>query len=170
MNAWTAGTLFAIGAAITTLVFGGFGARAEDPDAVTGASPVIDSGHPWMRGHAEGESGGMLTQWADELGLTAQQRSDIQIIVADYGTRFRELAELGKESAKRLLNTPPDDPEYYNRTQQTSAVAASSAAEIVMLLAELRGKLYAVLTPDQRQKLEDLRNAKHEAPPEENTG
>jgi Spy/CpxP family protein refolding chaperone len=111
----------------------------------------------------DGQPPEMITRWADEVGLSAQQRSDIQIITADYATRFRDLAKLGRDTASDLMQTPPDDASYPEKTQNASALAASSAAELVTLLAEMRGKLYSVLTAEQREKLHELLRSHRES-------
>jgi len=119
-------------------------------DSVTGASTDDCT----MHGHPNGDStAGMMTQFTDELGLTAQQKTDIQIITSDYGERFRDLAKLGRTSAEELLSMSPDDPAYREKTDEVSAMAATSAAETIVLLAEMRGKLHAVLTEAQRETL-----------------
>lgn len=141
-----------------TVLLCGF-AQAEDVDAVSGASAHTYSGsgqHPF------GDSDNAIAHFADELGLTGQQRTDIQIIIADYMPRYRDLAELGRDSAAGLLRLAPDSPEYVVETQKASATAASSAAELVTLLSEMRAKLYAVLSPEQRQKLQELIESRHQ--------
>lgn len=145
------------------LVAGSLGAETvlaeSEADSLTGASETLD-------GHCEAYSGyegrspeAMMSEFAGELGLTSQQQTDIQIIVSDYGVRFRDLARLGRQTAGELLNMAPDDPGYRAKTDEAAALAASNAAEVVVLLAEMRGKLHAVLTPDQRlllqQKLDE---------------
>jgi Spy/CpxP family protein refolding chaperone len=95
----------------------------------------------------------MLQQFKDEFGLTGQQQTDIQIIVSDYGERLRDIARLGRKSAEDLLATDPEDPAYRKTTDDAAALAANSAAETVVLLAEMRAKLHAVLTPEQREML-----------------
>lgn len=157
MNAWNA----LICGCLTALCLGAT-AQAQIPDLLSGASPdrVYGhySGHPGQFMPAE-----MFSGWADELGLTGQQRTDIQIILADYGPRFRDLTQLGRDTATKLLETPPDDAGYISMTQEASALAASSVAELITLLAEMRGKLYAVLTPEQRVQIEVLRQAHRDA-------
>ena len=135
-------------------------------DIVSGASTTTDTAN--LQDHAARFNG-----FADELGLTGQQRTDIQIIVSDYATRFGDLAKIGRTAAATLLNIEPTDPEYRTRTDETAALAATSAAESVILLAELRAQLYMILTPEQRgalqQKLEAARQKhidKHAAEPE----
>jgi Spy/CpxP family protein refolding chaperone len=153
---------------LAALLFGSTLSFAQIPDALTGASPVYSGDHSagqqhWMHQDGTDRFGEFRTKWADELGLTGQQQNDIQIIIADYAPRFRDLAQLGRDSGKALLETSPDDPAYIGMTQDASALAASSAAELVTLLAEMRGKLYSVLTPEQRDKLEALRQEHHDA-------
>jgi Spy/CpxP family protein refolding chaperone len=133
-------------------------AQAEDVDIVSGASPVYDSG---SFEHFTTD-GSKFTQFADELGLTGQQRTDIQIIIADYMPRYHDLGQLGRTTANELLNMAPDAPGYVEATQKASATAASSAAELVTLLSEMRAKLYAVLTVEQRAKLQELIDSHHE--------
>ncbi len=138
-----------------TLSLCSFVASAEDVDVdvVSGASSSYFSDS--MK-HRYGESGDAMMHWGDELGLTGQQRTDIQIIMADYMPRYRDLAKIGRETASGLMRISPDDPEYVDQTQKASATAASSAAELVTLLSEMRGKLYAVLGDEQWQKLQEL--------------
>ena len=140
-------------------------ASAEEVDVVSGASSshLSDS-----LKHRYGESGDTMMHWGDELGLTGQQRTDIQIIMADYMPRYRDLAKIGRETASSLMRMSPDDPEYVDKTQKASATAASSAAELVTLLSEMRGKLYAVLSDEQRQKLKELMESRSHAAHEEN--
>jgi Spy/CpxP family protein refolding chaperone len=146
------------GVAITALLlsFGGQGSWAGETDVITGASTA--TGHDFLSAWTseDGQPPEMITRWADELGLSAQQRSDMQIITADYVTRFSDLAKLGRETAQELMSTPPDDASYQAKTQNASALAASSAAELVTLMAEMRGKLYSVLTAEQRAKFHEM--------------
>lgn len=133
-------------------------AQSEDVDAISGASPSYDT-DSYQQFMDDG--GSKFNQFADELGLTGQQRTDIQIIIADYMPRYRDLAELGRDIAKELLSMAPDSPDYVDATQKASATAASSAAELVILLSEMRAKLYAVLTPEQRLKAQELIESRH---------
>jgi len=95
----------------------------------------------------------VMQQFAAELNITGQQQQDIQILTADYGQRLRDLAQLGRRSAERLLGTEPGSANYWTIAQEVSASAAANAAETVILLSELREKLSAVLTPGQRAEL-----------------
>ena len=139
-------------------------AGATDVDVVSGASSPHFS-DSMKFGH--GETDGPMAHWGDELALTGQQRTDIQIIISDYMPRYRDLVKIGRETASGLMRMSPDDPGYIDATQKASATAATSAAELVILLSEMRGKLHAVLSDEQRQKLQELLNARPHAPHEE---
>ena len=152
MRTWKVAAFLAIGGLIAL----GSQVSAADVDAVTSASPY---GHTGPHGDRNPE--GMMTRWTDELGLTAQQQSDLQIIMGDYAARLRDLAQLGRDTAKNLLQTAPDDPGYRALTDEASALAASSAAELIVLLSEMRGKLHSVLTPEQRQRFRELMESRH---------
>ena len=52
---------------------------------------------------------------------------------------------------------PPDAADYGDKSDAASAAAASVTAEFVTLLAEMRGKLFSVLTSAQRERLRELR-------------
>lgn len=131
---------------------------ANDVDITSGAS----SAHPAdSMPHQFGNGGDAFEKFGDELGLSGQQRTDIQIIIADYIPRYRDLAKLGRDTAAGLLSLDPTSSEYLDATQKASATAASSAAELVTLLSEMRAKLYAVLTAEQRQTFRDLIAARH---------
>lgn len=98
----------------------------------------------------------VMQRFAAELNITGQQQQDIRILTADYGQRLRDLAQLGRRSAERLLGTEPGADNYWTIAQEVSASAAASAAETVILLSELREKLSAVLTVQQRAELRRL--------------
>jgi Spy/CpxP family protein refolding chaperone len=116
-----------------------------------------------MHGMTDGSSPqDMLQQFAEELALTGQQQQDLQIIATDYAERFKDLGELGRRTAEDLLSVEPNDPTYRAKTDEASAIAANSAAEMVILLAEMRGKLYTVLTEAQRESLRQKIEAKRQ--------
>ncbi len=153
--------MLALSASLLMPVAGSLGAETElaESDAVTGASESLDGQCDAYAGHEGRSPEAMMSQFASELGLTSQQQTDIQIIMSDYGVRFRDLAKLARQTAGELLEMAPDDPGYRAKTDEAAALAASNAAEVVVLLAEMRGKLHAVLTPEQRvllqQKLDE---------------
>lgn len=153
-----------LSASLLLLVAGGIGAETSVGGTEAGqfvvASDSLDADckaymNPDGRSPQE-----LMSEFAGELGLTAQQQTDIQIIMSDYGVRFRDLAKLARQTAGELLEMTPDDPGYRAKTDEAAALAASNAAEVVVLLAEMRGKLHSVLTPDQRLLLQQKMDEK----------
>ena len=88
----------------------------------------------------------MMQKLVEEFDLTGQQQMDLQTLVADYAERFKQMAEQMRASSEQLAETEPDDPYYWTLAQEVSAQAAASAGESVILLSELRQKVYQVLT------------------------
>jgi len=121
---------------------------------VSGASPVRDGSYSKDGERPTPEA--LIEKFGAQLNLDGQQRMDIQIILADYQTRLRDLVGIGRGIARDLLAVSPDAPEYADKSQQSSAAAANVTAEFVTLLAEMRGKLYSVLTAEQRARLKEL--------------
>lgn len=131
--------IFLCGALVAIFAFGAKADQRPGPGSVSGAGPEQ-----------------MIQRYADELGLDGQQRLDLQIIMADYQPRLTDLVKLGHGLAEELLEIAPDAPDYIARTQAASAAAAAATAEFVVLLAEMRGKLYAVLRREQRARITEL--------------
>lgn len=144
---------------------------------VTQAQPGDLSGtHPFYgslpdgckpEGHAGYTSGekpsreAMMQKLTDEFGLTGQQQQDLQVLVADYAERLQQIATQMRTTGERLANTEPDDPYYWPLAQDFSAQASAAAGESVILLSELRQKVYQVLTAEQRaaikQRIEEAK-------------
>jgi len=138
---------------LLAMSFGGF-AAAET--AATTDAPHSHESCPMhaMHGGTDGSTPEeMMQQFSAELGLSGQQQQDLQILMSDYAERFRDLGELGRKSAEELMSIEPSDPTYRAKTDEAAEFAATSAAEMVILLSEMRGKLYAVLTEAQREIL-----------------
>ncbi len=92
-----------------------------------------------------------------ELGLTGAQRQSVRAIMAGVRPEFRKLHEQMRVNSTKLGELTPDDRNY-------PAVAADVARENGALFtqfteqkAELRAKMYAVLTPAQKKLLAQRR-------------
>lgn len=96
---------------------------------------------------------------AKELGLDGQQQQDLQAIAMDYGERFRDLAKQMRSSSEKLRDTEPGDADYWPLAEKLSKEASAAAGESVILLSEMREKIYQVLTPEQREKMRNKMNA-----------
>ena len=146
---------------------GGYGGKQYDHGSLPeGCKPE------WPAKTAEGQAPSreeIMRKLADEYGLTGQQQLDLQVLVTDYAERLRQIATQMRDSSQRLANTEPGDPYYWTLTQEVSAQASSGAGETVILLSELREKVYQVLTAEQRAEFKrriEERKAKCKPPAE----
>jgi hypothetical protein len=110
-------------------------------------------------GALEGAGGDMrqMTHMAEKLELSETQKQDFMTLLEMYRPRFEALAKRGKEDRQALLEMAPDAKAYGDLTDQVSAEAGKSAAEVVTLLAELQGLVYALLTTEQQTRFLELR-------------
>jgi protein CpxP len=109
-------------------------------------------------GHGPGGMGmSMMPKMAEKLGLSEAQKQDMAALVEMYQPRFKAIAARGKADREALLAMAPDDPAYGELTASVSQEAGLAAAEVVTLMSELQGNVYALLSPEQQAKYLELR-------------
>jgi len=105
---------------------------------------------------------GMLPRMGEKLGLSEAQKTDLAALLEMYRPRFKQIATRGKEDRAALLAMAPDDSEYAELSARVSQEAGLAAAEVVTLLAELQGTVYALLTSEQQATYLELRASQKE--------
>ncbi len=147
--------------AVATFLFVAGAAQAEDQaDGTTGASE-----RPQHRGFRGGPDftgpgampGRMLLRMADELNLSIEQQDSLQGLIDEFRPSWDSLRERMSASRSKMMGMTPDDPEYASVTQEVSQQAAALAAEMVTLSSDFQVRTYALLTEEQRQRLEELK-------------
>jgi Spy/CpxP family protein refolding chaperone len=120
--------------------------------------------HGMSKGMGMGMDGGMgmLPRIGEKLGLSEAQKTDLAALLEMYRPRFKEIAARGKEDRAALLAMAPDDSDYAELSARVSQEAGQAAAEVVTLLAELQGTVYALLTPEQQATYLELRASREE--------
>jgi protein CpxP len=109
-------------------------------------------------GHGPGGMGmSMMPKMAEKLGLSEAQKQDMAALVEMYQPRFKAIAARGKADREALLAMAPDDPAYGELTASVSQEAGLAAAEVVTLMSELQGNVYALLSTEQQAKYLELR-------------
>jgi protein CpxP len=98
----------------------------------------------------------------EALDLTPEQRDAVEAIQATYRPQLQALQDSGRATRQALAQTAPDAPDYATVVAEASQAAAEHASQLVLLTAEMRRELHAVLTPQQRQKALELRNTMRE--------
>lgn len=97
----------------------------------------------------------MIERMADHLGLDDAQRQSVANIVAASKPEFEALRDAARENRESIHSLDVDDPDYGSALQNLSARSGELAAELTLLTGRVRGEIASVLTPEQRQLLED---------------
>jgi Spy/CpxP family protein refolding chaperone len=128
-------------------------AMAQQPQPTTQNPPDNQQNRPFERGqgrHGPGGAGGFgMMRELDQLNLTDAQKQQIQTILKNSAESTKSQREqLGQLMQKRSQGTLSAADESQAQTLRQQVMAARKDAE---------SKVLAVLTPDQKTKLEELR-------------
>jgi hypothetical protein len=110
------------------------------------------------------QAGGMpgemrhMERLGQKLDLSEAQQQDFAALLGLYQPRFMELAKRGEAERKALIAMAPNDASYNEMVARVSQEAGLAAAEAVVLLGELQGTVYALLTSDQQARYLQLRD------------
>lgn len=148
--------------AVATFLLAAGAAQAEDQtDGATGASERSPhrgfGGRPGFGG-PRSMPGQMLLRMADELNLSIEQQDTLQDLMDEFQPSWDSLRERASASRSKMMGLTPDDPEYASVTEEVRQQAAALAAEMVMLRSDFEVRAYALLTEEQRQRLEELKS------------
>ncbi len=137
----------------------------HSPSASPSEHGYTGQGHHGMsKGMGMGMDGGMgmLSRMGEKLGLSETQKTDLAALLELYRPRFKQIAARGKQDRAALLTMAPDDSDYAELSARVSQEAGLAAAEVVTLLAELQGTVYALLTPEQQAEYLELRASREQ--------
>ena len=93
----------------------------------------------------------------EALDLTPEQRDSMEAIRESYRPRLESLRKSGRDNRRALAETAPDNPDYATVVAAASQAAAEHASQLVLVTAEMRREVHAVLTPEQQAKARELR-------------
>ena len=148
--------------AVATFLLAAGAAQAEDQtDGATGASERSPhrgfGGRPGFGG-PRSMPGQMLLRMADELNLSIEQQDSLRGLIAEFEPSWESLSARARAGRAKMMGMTPDDPKYALATQEASQQAAAIAAEMVLLTSDFQARAYALLTEEQRQRLEELKS------------
>ena len=95
---------------------------------------------------------GRMTRW---LELDDNQQQEVSNIMMVASPQLEALKDREKANRMALHTLDANDPDYSVRMQDLAADNVAIAAEWTSVIAEMRGNINAVLTPEQQQKLAD---------------
>ena len=126
---------------------GGAGALAQERAAA--GEPAMHAVH--SRQHGDGQ------RWLRGLDLSQAQRDQVFRIFHEQAPVMREHANAARE-AGRALRQAATSPSFDRARARTLAdQQAKAMAEMAFLRADAMSRVVAILTPEQRQKLQELR-------------
>lgn len=116
--------------------------------------------HRGMHGGPGGDGQGMgmmMGRFADEIGLTADQRAQMRAITAKYmggdlGTAMDSLRAAHKALATSIHDATATDDQVTAAAKQVSALDE----KIAVIRHHMANEINAILTPDQQKKAQEL--------------
>jgi periplasmic protein CpxP/Spy len=140
-------TLVTAGMALTAAARMSIAGAADD--ATASQPPSAPGPHGWH--HHEGP-------WhlLGKLGLNAAQKQQIKEIMTAARPQMQTLHEQMRANSVKLRQTSPTDPNYAGVVSQVSQTEGSLAAQMMTQRADVRAKVFKVLTPAQQGQLATL--------------
>ena len=117
------------------------------------AVPSVQA-HQGHGSHGEMRGGGRLFRGLD---LTQEQRDQARKIFQEHAPTMRDRMQAAR-TAQQELRAMALSPNFdSNRARELADAAAKAQADAAVIRAEGMSKVFALLTPDQRAKLEERR-------------
>jgi Spy/CpxP family protein refolding chaperone len=104
----------------------------------------------------------MLMRMADALELTPQQRGKVTELVETARPVMAKTSRDIRAESQRLRNLDAGDAKYASESTAIARKMGELTTSLVQQGAELRGKVWQVLTPDQRKRAESMRDRMRE--------
>ena len=106
-------------------------------------------------------SGGMHGERLRRLGLTEAQQDQVFKIYHDQAPEMRERMKAARRAHQELRQSAKAMPFDRDRARQLADVEAKAAAQIAFMRVETMSRVRAVLTEEQRAKLDADRDGGH---------
>lgn len=146
------------GVALATVTLIGIGGTTVALRAQEGGGPPFG---PGMHGRMMGRRGpgmfGELRMGLRGLNLTEAQRTQVRSVLQGHREEFKALMEKGRAAHEQMLQAASGSPVDENAVRNASGAVGDAAADAAILRAKVRTEIFALLTPEQRQKAETLR-------------
>lgn len=127
------------------------GSTADAPRMARDLPPVEGMGMGGWGMHPR-----MFERMAGELGLSEAQRQSIRGLFESARPAMEQRRAQMRTNAELMRRTQPGDRDYQAVVERVSRSAGELAASAVSDAAQLRAQVWAVLTPEQRTRLQQL--------------
>jgi Spy/CpxP family protein refolding chaperone len=128
-------------------------------------APRAWQGHGHHHGEGYGHDGegafgpGMISGFGAalrQLDLTDDQKKSVHDIFEAAHPQMQKMRDDMRNMVQTFQNILPDDPNYVSVVAQVSSESQQLAASMVSEASNLKSKVYAVLTPEQKATLPDV--------------
>jgi Spy/CpxP family protein refolding chaperone len=109
-----------------------------------------------LRGNGEAFHGGPQ-RWLRQLDLTEAQRDQIFKIFHDQAPAMREQMKVVRSTRQELRQAATSPSFDRARARQLADAQAKALSEMTFMRADSTSRVVAILTPEQRTKLQQLR-------------
>ena len=142
-----------IAAAVTG--FAGAGIAAANPagDGKNCARPHHVKGFR----HHHGDDESRMERMAEVLGLTQEQRTTVRAIIDKARPQKRELRDKLRENRKQLNALVQAGTPNESEVRRIADAQGRTTADMIVLRTKVRTEINAVLTPEQREKMQNMR-------------
>jgi Spy/CpxP family protein refolding chaperone len=104
----------------------------------------------------------MILRMADELELTPQQRGKMTELVETVRPGMTKISREIRAESQRLRNLDAGDSKYASESAAIARKMGELTTSLVQQGADLRGKMWQVMTPEQRKRAETMRERARE--------
>ena len=129
----------------------GTGAFAQDSESDEGEHQMRGARYR-MRHDGFGDTARMLERMTRHLDLDDTQSQTIRNIIEASRSEIDALRERAQAARKAMHELDVDDPYYGNNLQNLSTQIGALTSEATLLHGRLRAKVFAELTPEQRER------------------
>jgi Spy/CpxP family protein refolding chaperone len=148
---------------VTALVGGGMNFALADSGGYHGHDREYGEGHHGKAGKHCSEHGQFrLENMREELGLSDEQVKQITDIREKYQPRMQELREKSKANRAQLREAKNADTVDMAKIKTLAKAQGELKTQKIILKAEKRNEIHAVLTKDQLSKLKEMKQEHRE--------
>ncbi len=98
-----------------------------------------------------------IERMADRLNVTPEQRTAMRGVVDKYRPELRALADRMRTNRQELRTLQRQDQPDANRLHQLADAQGQALSQTIVLRSEMRSAIHQVLTPEQREQLQQMR-------------
>lgn len=118
------------------------------------AATAYDGGHD--KGMEDSKRGNHIERMRDQLNLTDEQADKIKAIFNAKRQEKKEHRKEHKEMREAMMNLDPSSPNYDGEVEQLAQKQANAMVREIKERAQMRKEIHAVLTPEQREKAQQM--------------